>query len=90
MRHPALFAAAGLASLVALGGCVVPDDRYAYDTRYDRPYHDRYAYYYDRPSYYYAPRHSDWNYSTNTWRASRWDSRWSDRYRRNWDGFDRP
>ena len=97
MRYRIIIAAAGLASVASLAACVVPDDRLAYDTRYDRPYYDRYAYsappyYYYGPSsgYYYAPRASDWNYRTSSWDAARWDSRWSDRFRRNPDGVDRP
>jgi hypothetical protein len=99
MRHRAIILAAGLAA-VALAGCAVPADDYAYDPyaarNYD-PYSGRYYTYqpaYGRPYYErYAYRYdtpAQWNYRDNSWSASRWDSSAYDRYNRARWGLDRP
>lgn len=101
MRHRAIMLAAGLATL-ALAGCAVPADDYAYDpyaSRYYDPYSGRYYAYepvYARPYYGYDQRYAyrvdtpaRWNYRDNSWTASRWDSSPYDRYTRARTRFER-
>jgi hypothetical protein len=100
MRYRAIVLAAGLATL-ALVGCAVPGEEYAYDpyaNRYYDPYSGRYYAYepaYGRPYYYdqrYAYRFEPqprWNYRDNSWSASRWDSSPYDRYERSRTRFER-
>jgi len=88
MGNRLLLLTASLAGL-ALAGCVVPADDYAYS-----PYGGRqYAYdsTYGRPYYAYPTRPpAQWNYHDNSWAASRWDSSPYDRYNRYRYGWDRP